>query len=568
MTASDPRVGGDLLDHLLEFAHARRSGVLTIRDGTQLATLTLSAGRLVRVRRIPATDTVGALLVRAGVLETSELHGPVGESLEQLIGRVGQRRGVLHLLVRADDAIAEEMEESTLAVLAHGRGACSFRPDAELVPPRGKVDDDALTLPSGIDVEEILQEARGRGVRFPLAGGVVDESAPRVPPSVIVVDDDQAFLGAVAGVLGRTGVSSTLLSSTKQALEKLPALGAEDVVLADLFMPRASGRGFLGGLELARAAHEQGVAGRVFVSLESPHADAEAQLAHLGAAGMLRRPRGDDPAQMLTFLRPILARVAVGSEDNHGAFDLVRALQAELGDHDWQAAPVRSADSDEAHQLATLKALLGELNAPTFDEEIPLLLLRFASSFFARGALFRVDDGHEEFVGLGGFGFVGDDPGRLVRSIRIPLEAPCLLADAVHARAGLHATWSRRVADEILAERLGAHAGDGVYVAPLLSPRGVEGVLLADNGGSDRRFPDLAVVEIFLQQASAAMERAALARQVAALSQPPRPTTTPASGLPASAGAAPSPARAVVPRTATPTASTLPTTLEPFPPLE
>jgi CheY-like chemotaxis protein len=541
---------GDLLDALLEFAHARRSGVLTIRDGAPLASLTLSAGRIVRVRRMPATDTLGALLVRAGVLQTSELHGPVGESLEQLIGRVGQRRGVLHLLVRADDAIAEEMEEATLAVLAHGRGALSFRPDAELVPPRGKIDDDALTLPSGIDVEELLSEARARGLRFPIDGGVVDESAPRPPPSIVVVNDDPAFLGALAGVLGRAGVSSTLLASTRQAIEKLATLGPEDLLLADLFMPRSSGRGFLGGLELARAAHARGFADRVYVSLDGPHVDAESEFAKLGVAGVLRRPRGEDPAQIIAFLRPLLVRVAVHGDDGHGAYDLVRALQAELGDSDWQNPGRRDNDIDETDHLATLKALLGELNAPTFDEEIPLLLLRFASAFFARGALFRVDEAHEEFVGLGGFGLAGDDPGRLVRSIRIPLEAPCVLADAINARAGVRSTWSRRVADEILGEKFGAHAGDELYVAPLFSPRGVEGVLLADNAGMNRRFPNLSLVEIFVQQAGAAMERAALARQVAALTQPPTAATS------------------VVPRTSTPTASSLPTTLEPSPPLE
>jgi CheY-like chemotaxis protein len=557
MTTLGSAAVGDLLDALLEFAHARRSGVLTIRDGTPLASLTFSAGRIVRVRRMPATDTLGGLLVRAGVLQTSELHGPVGESLEQLIGRVGQRRGILHLLVRADDAIAEEMEEATLAVLAHGRGACSFRPDAELVPPRGKIDDDALTLPSGIDVDELLNEARARGIRCPLDGGVVDESAPRPPPSIIVVDDDPAFLGALAGVLGRAGVSSTLLASTRQAVEKVAALGPDDLVLADLFMPRSSGRGFLGGLEIARAAHARGVADRVYVSLEAPHGDAEAELARVGVAGALRRPRGDDPAQIVAFLRPLLLRVAVHGDDGHGAFDLVRALQAELGDTDWRTTSGRDEGVDDIDHLATLKALLGELNAPTFDEEIPLLVLRFSSAFFARGALFRVDEAHEEFVGLGGFGLAGDDPGRLVRSIRIPLDAPCVLADAIHARTGVRSMWSRRVADEILGEKFGAHAGDELYVAPLFSPRGIEGVLLADNAGMNRRFPNLALVEIFLQQAAAAMERASLARQVAALSQPPTSIAT-----------APVTMRSTVPRTSTPTASSLPTTLEPSPPLE
>jgi CheY-like chemotaxis protein len=526
--STSPAGHRDLVDVLETFARDRRSGILSIRDGAPVATFTLSSGRLVRLRRFPAMDSIGALLVRTGVLQTSDLHGPVGETIEQLVVRVGKRRGVDHLLVLADDAIADEMHEATLAVLARGRGLVSFRAEAETMPDRGTVADDALTLPSGIDIEELILEARARGLRFPLDDGRLDESGPRAP-SVLVVDDDPAFIGVVAAALGRAQISSTLLHSTKQALSALPALGPADVVICDLAMPRSTGRGFLGGLELLRVARAQGAADRIFVSLEAPHVDAEGEIRRLGAAGVLRRPRSDDPEQVATFLRPVLARIAPPDEDGDAGFDLAGALRAELGDDDWQGPVVPDDGGDDTEQLGTLKTLLGELNTPAFEQEIPLLILRFASSFFARGALFRVDEAHEEFVGLGGFGVGGEDPGRLVRGIRIPREAPCVLADAVARRTSERAAWTDRVADEILGEKLGARPGDELFIAPLFSPRGLEGVLLADNAGTDRRFPNLALVEIFLQQAAAAMERAALARAVAALQPSPATAAAPSS---------------------------------------
>jgi CheY-like chemotaxis protein len=524
-----PEPTRDLLDVLAAYVQARRSGVLSIREIGPTATLTLSAGRIVRIRRFPATDTLGALLVRAGVLQHSELHGPVGETLEQLIGRVSQRRGVLHLLVRADDAIAAEMEQSLLQILARGRGSATFRPDVEVVPPRGKIDDDALTLPSGIDLEAVLAEARSRGIRFPLEEALLESGAPRPAPTIVVVDDDPVFLGIIAGVLGRASVASSLLSSTRQAVAKVATLGPDDLMLVDLFMPRSSGRGYLGGLEVLRAASERGFADRVFLAFESSHPDADAEAARLGAAATLRRPQGDDPVALLAFLRPLMARVAPSEDDRAAGFDLVHVLQAELGDTDWRKPGERSetqnrdAESDReseerARELAEMKALLGELNAPVFDEQIPLLILRFASAAFVRGALFRVDAERAEFVGLGAFGVDGDDPGRRVRGIRIPLSSSCLLADAIEARTGLRTTWTDRHADDLLAQKLGARAGEDAFVAPLFSPRGIEGVLLADNAGLPRRFPNLALIEIFLQQAAAAMERAALARQVGELS--------------------------------------------------
>ncbi|MBM4281321.1 MAG: response regulator [Deltaproteobacteria bacterium] len=523
----------DLLDVLEEIGRERRSGVLSIRDGVPVATLWFSAGRLVRLRRFPATDTLGALLVRAGVLQTADLHGPIGETLEQLVGRVGQRRGVLHLLVRADDAIADEIHEGALAMLARGRGVVSFRADAERIPPRGKVDDDVLTLPSGIDLDEVLMAARARAIRFPLEGGF--DALQARAPAVIAVDDDPAFLGTLAAAFGRAHVTSTILSSAAQVLAKLPSLGPEDVLLVDLCMPRASGRGFLGGLEILRAAAQAGLADRVFVCFDAPHLDAEREVARLGGGGVLRRPQADDPVALSAFLRPVLARVAVNFDDGGAAFDLVGALKDELADLDWRVpAQPDSAVVDDGDQLGTLKALLGELNTPTFDEEIPLLVLRFAAAFFARGALFRIDEAHEEFVGLGGFGIGGEGPGRLVKSIRIPLNAPCVLADALVARAGARSRWSTRAADEFLSEQLGARSGDDLFVAPLFSPRGAVTVLVADNAGLNRPFPKLALVEIFLQQAGAALERAALARTIEELrSQPPRPSPGPRRAPPA-----------------------------------
>jgi GAF domain-containing protein len=57
-----------------------------------------------------------------------------------------------------------------------------------------------------------------------------------------------------------------------------------------------------------------------------------------------------------------------------------------------------------------------------------------------------------------------------------------------------------------------------VYTAPLISPRGIEAVLYADNATDQRVFPDVHLLEIFLQQSAAALERANLARELKRLS--------------------------------------------------
>ena len=201
-------------------------------------------------------------------------------------------------------------------------------------------------------------------------------------------------------------------------------------------------------------------------------------------------------------------------------YDLARELARELGDaaEDWHAE-ARPPD-EGARNLETLKALLGELNDPAFEEEIPLLILRFASAFFVRGALFSVDHDAQELVGLGGFGVGGDDPGRLVRSIRIPISADTVFVRAIHERSGVRQTFWDSEWNTKLSQALGGPRPREVYCATLISPRGVEALIYADNAAEPRPFPDIALLEIFLQQSAAAIERSTLARQVKRLLSP------------------------------------------------
>jgi GAF domain-containing protein len=74
---------------------------------------------------------------------------------------------------------------------------------------------------------------------------------------------------------------------------------------------------------------------------------------------------------------------------------------------------------------------------------------------------------------------------------------------------------------------MGGHHPPEVYAAPLISPRGLEAVLYADTGAEPRPFPDIALFEIFLQQAAAALERATLARELQVLRDSQLPTAAP-----------------------------------------
>lgn len=537
----------DLDEVLRIIALSRRSGLLDVdgKDGLR-AELHFVGGRLVRARIHDSNETVFQMLVRCGVLADDDVNEGGSETLEELVRRVeakpassGAKARPQHLLVKVDDVIAEQLHETVGRVLMLRNGAFSFSLTHDDKAPLRYPGDTAYTLPSGVDAEELSRDARRRRSERkndPLAGLV--PPLPRSPKNApakeaVIVDDDPNFLSQVATTLDAAGVPLLTLGSSRLALEKLPGLFAEGLraVVVDLVMPHSNGRGILGGLEVLRAAQKHGFANKVFVAFDESHDDAAGLVAELGGAGVLMKPAARDA--MPQFLNPLLEKLERPSLADAG-FDLARELRQEMepeerddpGWQEWKTEGRSRILDDGQKSLETLKALLGELNEPSFEEEIPLLILRFASAFFVRGALFSVDRNTDELVGLGGFGVGGTDPGRLVRSIRIPLQADTVFSRALAERSGVRQPMWDSEWNTTLLSTLGGPRPREVYTAPLTSPKGIEAVIYADNATEPRPFPDIALLEIFLQQSAAAMERAMLARELKVLrdSQVPRPT--------------------------------------------
>lgn len=526
----------DLDEIVRVVALSRRSGLLSVDGAEGKAELTFASGRLVRARAFDAVETLGQMLVRVGVLDAEELAAEPATSegaqtLDQLIERVAQERGERGLLVHADDVIGEHLQALALRVMLFRTGSFLFRITDEEPDPRRYPRDTALTLPAGVDAEELAREARRRRSeqrsdpmarlgtpapwRRPLAAGEAVE--------LFLVDDDPTFLHDAERVASEQGVGVAALGGARQAIDRFFALGAGEApayMIVDLVMPRSSGKGILGGLEVVRRAAELDLAPRVFLALEDEHADAERLAWSLGVAGVVKKAaaptadgNGAEPP-LSAYLNPALERLRRPPLAS-ATYDLSRVLREEMGEAsgEWRADGGRMTD-DNVRSLETLKALLGELNDPSFHEEIPLLLLRFASAFFVRGALFSVDQQKGELVGLGAFGLGVPDPGRLVRSIRVPMSADTVFSRALQERAGVRQPLFESEWNVRLAGALGGPRPREVYTAPLISPRGLEGVLYADNATDARQFPDIQLFEIFLQQAAAALERANLKAQL------------------------------------------------------
>lgn len=552
----------DLDEIVRVIALSRRSGLLAVEGVEGKAELSFISGRLVRARIQPAghlnvaLDTLADVLTRAGLLDADDLAAPPGvsdgaETLDDIVARVAAERGERELLVKVDDVIGEQLVDTALRVMLYRNGSFQFRVAAsDEAPPLRYPRDTAFTLAAGKDADELAREAKKRRTERrsdPLAsmhGGVstsgTGSGLPRRagPPNgehveLFLVDDDPTFLQSAERAALDAGVHVAILQNARAAIDRFFALGAGEspaYMVVDLVMPRSTGKGILGGLEVLKRAAELDLAQRCFLALDEPHADAEQVVRELGAAGVVRKPHGaaqgppgatrqwearvGEEPPLAVYLNPVLERLR-RAPLVAASFDLAKELRIELGDTsaDWRTDGGRIVD-ENVRSLETLKALLGELNEPSFDEEIPLLVLRFASAFFVRGALFLVDSKKGELSGLGGFGLGVADPGRLVHSIKIPLAADTVFSRALQEKAGVRqpffdSEWNLR-----LTAALGGPRPRDVYTAPLTSPRGVEAVIYADNATDPRPFPDIHLLEIFLQQSAAAIERATLKNQL------------------------------------------------------
>lgn len=512
----------DLDEVVRVIALSRRSGVLTLDSPEGEAELTFSMGRLVGARRGDAPDTVGDLLLRSGVLGPDDVSGAVSgqETLDDLLRRLAsERSGQESLAARAEAVLLENLKALAGQVLLYRSGSFFFRITESETPPQRYLGDTGLRVTGGLDAEELARDAkRRRGKRqgaLARAPGRARDDDARV--DLVVVDDDPEFRAQLDRQAHAAGLGLRLLEHSGSALESLGDLAAgRRLMVVDLVMPRADGRGILGGLEVLRAARDDGRADCVFLALEKPHEDAEAIAKELGVAGVLAKPSASNGSlpSYAPFLNPVLERLGRPTLLDE-PIDLVGQLRVELGDfvNEWDESSVELS-ADLLPDISVLKSLLQELSDPSFEEEIPLLVLRFATAFFSRAAVFHAHEAQGLLAGVGAYGLGSADVGRTIHGIRLPLEADTVFSRCIRERQGVRQPFYESEWNTRLISALGGPRPREVYTAPLFSPRGLEAVLYADNAVDGRAFPDLSLFEIFLLQSGAAMERWSLMRRL------------------------------------------------------
>ena len=173
---------------------------------------------------------------------------------------------------------------------------------------------------------------------------------------------------------------------------------------------------------------------------------------------------------------------------------------------------------DSSKQLMTLKSMFDELRFPTATAEVTLLILRYSSEVVNRAVLFMAKK--DEVRGLGQFGIElgkGLSPDQVVRNIRIPLSSPSLFLNVIENRRSYLGPLEDLEQNAILIERLGGIRPDTVLAIPLIVDNKVALIVYGDNLPERRAIKGTETLEIFMNQAGMALEKALLEKKLAEL---------------------------------------------------
>ena len=179
--------------------------------------------------------------------------------------------------------------------------------------------------------------------------------------------------------------------------------------------------------------------------------------------------------------------------------------------------PMNAAENGHSQRSQLLCSLLAELRFHSYEAEVSLAIMRYASEVATRGILFVVRE--FELCGQGQFGLGASAPegaaDRFVRSLKIPLDVDSLFSRVV--RSGLPFVgpmprdyWNM----EILAKLGGLDHDLALFALPLACNDRTVYVVYGDNypGGTDLK--GISELEALASQASLVLEKIALERRV------------------------------------------------------
>ncbi len=287
-----------------------------------------------------------------------------------------------------------------------------------------------------------------------------------------------------SGVLTRNGLIAAVRRHTQRVIGRLVRMekGRFSIALGEALLPRSvDGLRLIEGLDVGEsllfAAHEQ----------DESYKDRDPQTVPEDDPGGLRLNGGRET-------RPLTSPYEI--RDLHGF-----------------------KGTENHDRSALLCSLLAEMKGHSFEAEVSLLIMRYASEMATRGILFAIKDSN--LCGLGQFGLShdsGKSADELVRALCLPLDADSVFARVVRTGEPFVGAIPDSFWFSELLSRIGGFGRElKLFVLPLTCNESPAFVLYGDNYPGDSDFSGLGELVALAGQASLVLERIALQRRVVQL---------------------------------------------------
>jgi len=186
-------------------------------------------------------------------------------------------------------------------------------------------------------------------------------------------------------------------------------------------------------------------------------------------------------------------------------------------------AQLANDDQAEPENLARsnlLCSLLAEMKQHSFEAEVSLMIMRYASELATRGILFAIKD--STLCGLGQFGLSHGKDGKsadeMVRQLRLPLDADSVFARVVRTGEPFVAVMPDNYWFSELLTRIGGYGRElNLFVLPLTCNESPAFVIYGDNYPGQSELKGVRELVALASQASLVLERIALQRRVSQL---------------------------------------------------
>ncbi len=533
---------------------SRKSGTLKLNSRKREGSLVFKNGQVVRATSSVIKEGVYDIMIKEKLLTTEQLKNAIviqkndgfRESLESVL--------IKNLNLSAqliEDTAIRQIEKSVFSLFLWRDGSFVFELGDLIETPEMRMHDPLqYTLTNGLNPQFMamegarLQDEAGREENIPVDEPFVEEqykqaavplavTAPAVVPAVtqegtiLVIDDDPLTRGVIRNHLVQMGFKASAFGQSEAGLRKVEELVSKQerpIVIADLFMPRMDGEGMLGGLEILGCLKTDFPDIPVIIITEHPNSKTEKEVMDLNAYSYLQKPKklqfkedGTTPAVAL-FIENLSATLSRLTRRDKTLVEPQFFMQEYLKEMEGGGSFLESGPAEpkveESKGLRILKEMLVELSRPLSVSEVILLILRFSSEIMNRAVVFAVKN--DKIVGQGQFGIEikGEVADKRVRKMAIPLDEPSVLKEALDMKTAIVKRLDPIQWNEYIVRELGGHLPAESFIVPVIVQGKTALILYGDNAPAGDKIGDTSTLEIFLAQASMALERILLERRL------------------------------------------------------